>query len=61
MSDKATAIPVPDNWDDLTDAEKDRATADLLKAVGDRMGVRQAGTAKGESPSRPARQFRKPS
>lgn len=63
MNDKTTAIPVPDNWDDLTDEEKDAATADILKRLADQTGVRRgAPSAKtgGGTGSSQTRSFRKP-
>lgn len=55
--DKPTVVAIPENWDDLTDEQKDAVTAELLKAVADQTGVsRGSGTSgtdgAGESRSR---------
>ena len=63
MSDQPTAVPIPDDWDDLTDDEKDAVTAEMLKRVADETGVDRGSEAEpdeGESSGRPPRTFQKP-
>lgn len=61
MSD--AAYEVPDDWDELSDDEKDAISGELLKRVADSSGVdrgSEAGTGTEEDRSRPTRTFQRP-
>lgn len=64
MSENTPAFEVPEDWDDLTDAEKDEVSGELLKRIADDTGVdrgSEAETAGEEGRSRPPRTFQRPS
>jgi hypothetical protein len=43
MTKQGAPIPIPENWDELTDAEKRQVTAQLLKGVADQAGIDRSG------------------
>jgi hypothetical protein len=61
MSDDSSHIELPDNWDELDDAQKDEATRDLLSKAAEDTGVTESDDAPADDGGeRPARTFQEP-